>query len=127
MSNETNGRRFLAAGVFLGFVNALWALFQWAELLLARNGGTPFCSVDETFNCAQVWDSAFAVTVHNLTQIPLAGWGLIWGIARGDVPAVQFFLGCVVVAGLFGGATVSPRIIAVQAVPAAIGLGLTFL
>ena len=53
--------------------------------------------------------------------------GLVWGIARGDVPAVQFFLGCVVAAGLFGGATVSPRIIAVQAVPAAIGLGLTFL
>ncbi len=86
MSNETNGRRFLAAGVFLGFVNALWALFQWAELLLARNGGTPFCSVDETFNCAQVWDSAFAVTVHNLTQIPLAGWGLIWGIAATLLP-----------------------------------------
>ncbi len=53
--------------------------------------------------------------------------GIVWGIARGDAPAVQFFLGCVVVAGLFGGATVSPRIIAVQAVPAAVALGLTFL
>jgi putative membrane protein len=52
--------------------------------------------------------------------------GLVWGLVRGDVAAVQFFLGCVIVAGLFGGATVSPRIIAVQAVPAAIGFGLTF-
>lgn len=53
--------------------------------------------------------------------------GIVWGLARGDVPSVQFFLGCVVVAGVYGGATVSPRIIAVQAIPAAIGLALTFL
>jgi putative membrane protein len=35
-----------------------------------------------------------------------------------------FFLACVVVAGLFGGATVSKRIALVQALPAAIGLAL---
>lgn len=80
------GRRLLAGAVFFGFVNALWALFQWAELLLARAGSTPFCTVDETFNCSQVWDSAFAVGVHNATQIPIAGWGLIWGIAATVLP-----------------------------------------
>lgn len=76
----------LAAAVFFGFLNALWALFQWAELLLARQGGTPFCSVDETFNCTQVWDSAFAVMVHNGTQLPIAGWGLIWGVVATLIP-----------------------------------------
>ena len=34
-----------------------------------------------------------------------------------------FLLGCVVVAGLFGAATVSRRILLVQAVPAAVALG----
>lgn len=85
-SNEIGRRRFFAASVFLGFVNALWALFQWAELLLARNGATPFCSVDDTFNCTQVWDSAFASSIHTATQIPLAGWGLIWGITATVLP-----------------------------------------
>lgn len=52
--------------------------------------------------------------------------GIIWGCGRQDPGVVRFFLGCVVVAGLFGGATVSPRIIAVQAVPAALAILLLF-
>ena len=76
----------LAVGVVLGFVNALWALFQWAELLLARAGSTPFCALDETFNCSAVWDSPFAAGVHDVTQVPIAGWGLIWGIAATLLP-----------------------------------------
>lgn len=89
--NETpaavvSGNKPLALAVLLGAANALWALFQWAELLLARQGGTPFCSVDETFNCAAVWDSAFAVAVHNATQVPIAGWGLVWGIVATALP-----------------------------------------
>jgi putative membrane protein len=38
-----------------------------------------------------------------------------------------FFLGCVIVAGLFGAATVSRRILLVQALPAAIALGAVLL
>jgi putative membrane protein len=34
-----------------------------------------------------------------------------------------FFLGCVIVAGLYGGLTVSRRILVVQALPAALALG----
>ncbi len=85
----SSGRRLLAGAVFFGFVNALWALFQWAELLLARAGSTPFCAVDETFNCTQVWDSAFAAGIHDVTQVPIAGWGLIWGIAATLLPLVS--------------------------------------
>ena len=87
MSTDTASHpRLLGGAVFLGFLNAQWALFQWAELLLARAGGTPFCSIDETFNCSAVWDSDFAVLVHNSTQVPIAGWGLIWGIAATLLP-----------------------------------------
>ncbi len=55
--------------------------------------------------------------------------GLIWGL----VPSVHaddirvFFLSCVVIAGLYGAATVSRRIALVQAAPAALGLVLVIL
>ncbi len=41
-----------------------------------------------------------------------------------DRAAALFFLGCVLVAGLYGAATASRKILFVQAVPATIGLGL---
>ena len=51
--------------------------------------------------------------------------GLIWGLLAADPVGFQvtvFFLGCVIVAGLYGAATVSRRILVVQALPAAIAL-----
>lgn len=52
-------------------------------------------------------------------------WGCWLGAAGADIRV--FFLGCVVVAGAFGAATVSWRILLIQGVPAAIALGLTLL
>ena len=57
--------------------------------------------------------------------------GLLWGLCQ-PVPgfALQitvFFLGCVVVAGVFGAITVSRRIFWIQALPALAGLGLAWL
>lgn len=50
--------------------------------------------------------------------------GLLWGLwLGGDGFAIKaFFLGCVVVAGLFGAATAGMRILYVQALPAALAL-----
>jgi putative membrane protein len=51
--------------------------------------------------------------------------GLVWGVLAPDPVGFQarvFFLACVVVAGLYGGATVNRRILAVQALPAAVTL-----
>ncbi|QLP97110.1 MAG: DUF1304 domain-containing protein [Rhodoblastus sp.] len=50
--------------------------------------------------------------------------GLIWGLTRGAAgfEFKAFFLLCVLVAGLYGAATVSRRILAVQAAPAALAL-----
>lgn len=56
--------------------------------------------------------------------------GLVWSLFAAPVlvvPLRLFFLGCVVIAGLFGGATVSPRIIVVQAAPAAVAFALVWL
>jgi putative membrane protein len=51
--------------------------------------------------------------------------GLIWGLLAADPVGFQvtvFFLACVIVAGLYGAATVNRRILIVQAVPAALAL-----
>jgi len=52
--------------------------------------------------------------------------GLLWGLSLGDDGrhVVMFFLICVLVAGLFGAATASRKILFVQALPAAIAIGL---
>ena len=50
--------------------------------------------------------------------------GLVWGAVLGDRPIEMFFLGCVIIAGAFGAATVSRKILWVQAVPGLIALGL---
>ena len=50
--------------------------------------------------------------------------GLLWGLITDNRVFKIFFLGCVVVAGVYGGATAAPKIFFTQAVPAIIALGL---
>ncbi len=57
--------------------------------------------------------------------------GLLWSVS-GREPSMAFqlqlfFLGCVIVAGVYGAATVSKRILFVQAAPAVIGVILAVL
>lgn len=49
--------------------------------------------------------------------------GLFWALWAGRRDLKMFFLGCVVVAGAFGGVTAKTSILFVQALPAAIALG----
>jgi putative membrane protein len=55
--------------------------------------------------------------------------GLVWGLSLGaaGLSVKVFFLCCVLVAGIFGAATASRKILFVQALPAAIGLVLVLL
>ena len=51
--------------------------------------------------------------------------GLVWGLLAADPVGFQvkvFFLACVIVAGVYGAATVNRRILVVQAAPAALAL-----
>jgi putative membrane protein len=51
--------------------------------------------------------------------------GLLWGVVAADPIGFQvkvFFLACVIVAGVYGAATVSRRILVVQALPGALAL-----
>jgi putative membrane protein len=75
-------------------------------------------------------DSAVLAANQGLYNGFLAA-GLIWGLVH---PAIGFgfevkvfFLLCVIAAGLYGGYSVSPRIILIQAAPAAIALALLWI
>ena len=75
-------------------------------------------------------DSAVLAANQGLYNGFLAA-GLVWGLVQGT-PAFAFqlktfFLLCVIVAGVYGAATVSRRILYVQAAPAALALILLWL
>jgi putative membrane protein len=75
-------------------------------------------------------DSAVLAANQGLYNGFLAA-GLVWGLIQG-VPGFAFqikvfFLLCVIVAGVYGAATVSRRILMVQAAPAAVALVLLWL
>ena len=55
--------------------------------------------------------------------------GLFWGLSLGaaGTSVKVFFLLCVLVAGLYGAATASRKILFIQAIPAAVGLALVLL
>jgi len=57
--------------------------------------------------------------------------GLVWALWLGVTGAGRgqalFFLGCILVAGIFGAATANRRILFVQAVPAALGILAVFI
>ena len=80
----------------------------------------------------QTRDAAVASKVLAANQGLYNGFlaaGLVWGLSlgAGGTDIKVFFLCCVLVAGLYGAATASRRILFVQAVPAAIALVFVFL
>ncbi len=115
----------LIANVFVGLVALLHSYFLVLEMFLWDKptglrvfGMTPEkAALSKTLAANQGLYNGFLVA------------GLVWGLLRGaegkDIKI--FFLSCVIVAGLFGAATVSKRILFVQAVPAVIALVLTLL
>jgi putative membrane protein len=115
-----------AAAVLVVLVAALHVYFLALEMFLWRK---PLGL--RTFRMTQAAADSSAVLAANqgLYNGFLAA-GLVWGlIAYGVVsgrPVLTFFLACVIVAGLYGAATVSPRIAVVQALPAAIALALVW-
>ena len=79
---------------------------------------------------AKAADSAVLAANQGLYNGFLAaglGWGLIQSVPAFGFQIKVFFLLCVIVAGIYGAATVSRRILYVQAAPAAIALILLWL
>lgn len=80
----------------------------------------------------QTAESAAATKVLAANQGLYNGFlatGLIWGLILGaeGLAVKTFFLACIVVAGIYGAATASKKILYIQALPALIGLVLIWL
>ena len=116
---------FVVASIVIGLVALLHAYFLVLEMFLWDKpaGMRAF---------GQTPESAAATKVLAANQGLYNGFlaaGLIWGLLLGSEGfAVKvFFLACVLIAGLYGAATASRKILYVQALPAAVGLVLLYL
>jgi putative membrane protein len=113
-----------AAAAVVALVAALHVYFLVLEMFLWQ---TPLGM--RTFGTTPEFAAASAVLAANqgLYNGFLAA-GLLWGLLAYGVVAgraiLTFFLACVVVAGVYGAATASTRILFVQAVPALVALAL---
>lgn len=117
----------LIANVLVALVAALHACFLILEMFLwdKPQGLKVFRNTPEKAEITKV-----LAANQGLYNGFLAA-GLIWGLVHGN-PAFAFqiktfFLLCVIVAGAYGAATVSRRILYVQAAPAALALILLWL
>jgi len=108
------------ANIVIGFVAALHAWFLVLEMFLWDKpiGLRTFRQSPERAQLTKV-----LAANQGLYNGFLAA-GLVWGLVQGrDGFATQvFFLACVVVAGAYGAASVSRRILYIQALPAAFAL-----
>jgi len=110
----------LAANIVVGIVAALHVYFLVLEMFLWDKpaGLRAF---------GQTPEAAAATKVLAANQGLYNGFlaaGLLWGLSQGEAGygIKLFFLGCVLVAGLYGAATASRKFLFVQAVPALVGL-----
>ena len=116
----------LVATIFVGLVAALHVYFLVLEMFL---WATPYGQ--KTFGRTKEEQDQTKVLAGNqgLYNGFLAA-GLVWGMVAGEPFGVSlkiFFLACVIVAGIYGGATAAKKILYVQAIPAAIALVLVWL
>lgn len=107
----------IVADMVVGLVAALHVYFLVLEMFL---WDTP--TGHRTFGL----DPAFAAESRTLAanQGLYNGFlaaGLVWGLVSDRDEVKLFFLACVIVAGAYGAATVSRRILLVQALPALVG------
>lgn len=117
----------IAAGVLILVVAALHVYFLVLEMFLWR---TPFGRRTFRTTAEAAESSAVLAANQGLYNGFLAAgllWAVIWFGVPGGRAVLTFFLACVIVAGVYGAATVSRRILLVQAVPAAAALVLLWL
>jgi putative membrane protein len=114
----------LASQVVTGLVAALHVYFLVLEMFL---WATPVGQKAFGRTAAEQESTKILAANQGLYNGFLAA-GLVWSLVGSGLVAIPirtFFLGCVVVAGIYGGMTASKKILFVQAVPAAIALAIT--
>ncbi len=111
----------MLATILIALVAALHVYFMYLEMIAWDTpAGRKVFGTTPEFSTAS---KALAMNQGLYNSFLVAGlaWGL-WLGAEGFAIKV-FFLGCVVVAGVFGAATVSRKILYVQALPTILALG----
>jgi putative membrane protein len=115
----------MIANVLVGLVAAIHLYIVVLEMFL---WDTPFGR--RVFGSSAEFAAASKVLAANqgLYNGFLAA-GLVWGLSLGaaGTPVQLFFLGCVIVAGLYGAYSVGIKILFVQTVPAALAVAAVLL
>jgi putative membrane protein len=109
-------RTFALAMIVLIAVEHIWFLvlemFLWTKPLGLKTFGQ---------TAAEAAATRVLAANQGLYNGFLAG-GLLFALFRRDLGVERFFLGCVVVAGVYGGFTAKRKILFIQALPAAVAL-----
>jgi putative membrane protein len=111
----------LASQILAAVVAALHIYFLVLEMFL---WATPFGAKTFARPLAQMRETKELAANQGLYNGFLAA-GLVWSLVSGNRDVRVFFLACVVIAGVYGAATASRKILFVQAVPGAIALAVT--
>jgi len=111
--------------VLTGLVAALHVYFLVLEMFLWT---TPFGRKTFARSAEEMEQTKVLAGNQGLYNGFLAA-GLVWSLVDASIayPVRMFFLICVVVAGVYGGATASKKIYAVQALPGVLALVVTYL
>ena len=108
----------IVANVLVGLVAALHAYFLVLEMFL----WTKPLGIKTFGNTREFAEASKVLAANQGLYNGFLVAGLVWGLVADKTDVTAFFLACVIVAGLYGAATVSRRILVVQAVPAALAL-----
>ena len=104
----------ILANVLVGLVAALHLYFLVLEMFLwTTPTGRRTFGLDPAFA-----EQSKALAANQGLYNGFLVAGLVWGLVGDRTDVKLFFLGCVIVAGAYGAATVNRRILFVQAVPA---------
>jgi len=108
----------VVADVLVGLVAVLHAFFLVLEMFLWTSPtGRRVFALDADFA-----ERSKALAANQGLYNGFLVAGLVWGLVSGQTDVQVFFLLCVVVAGLYGAATVNRRILVVQALPGVLAL-----
>ena len=121
MQLSTIGLPFLLTSLMIAIVGLLHLYFLVLEMFLWTKpaGLRAFGLTPEQAQSSKV------LAMNQGLYNGFLGVGLLWSrFLRPDFDVTIFFLACIIIAGLFGAATASRKILYVQALPAIIALAL---
>ena len=114
----------IVAKMIIGIVAVLHIYFLWLEMFAwTTRAKKVFRSLPE-----HLFEPTKTLAANQGLYNGFLAAGLIWSLLIEDIYwqiyVGLFFLGCVVIAGMYGAATASKKIFTVQALPALVGIAL---